>query len=170
MSEWSSEFPYLPNFATFISRISAEPVPYRKFLPTPILESDRQEYTRALYWLLAHDLVIQAHEYVRIIATVKTKRAAKEDYEHERASAREMQEQPLEHDDFPEGEFDAQRDDKGFLDDGHDAVIDRPGKASPSQARCLKVILRNGDEASRKRFAMWVALPEDPSLPEADCR
>lgn len=155
MSEWTSEFPFLPNFATFISRISAEPVPYRKFLPSPILESDRQEYTRALYWLLAHDLVIQAHEYVRIIATVKVKQAAKEDYDHERSEHRDRRQQtPEGGDDFADGEFDAQRDDKGFLDDEHDAIIDRPGKASPSQARCLKVILRNRDEASRKRFAM----------------
>jgi hypothetical protein len=73
---WAKEFPSLPSWPTFISRISATPQPYRRLIPQfngEIVLSDREEYTRALYWLISHDLVVQAHDHVKIVATKATK-------------------------------------------------------------------------------------------------
>ena len=64
--------------------MSSSPQPYRRLFPANATQSDREEYTRALYWLLAHDLVIQAHEYVRIIATAKIKARALQDLTNEK--------------------------------------------------------------------------------------
>lgn len=64
--------------------MSSCPQPYRRLFPANATQSDREEYTRALYWLLAHDLVIQAHEYVRIIATAKIKARALQDLTDEK--------------------------------------------------------------------------------------
>lgn len=64
--------------------MSSSPQPYRRLFPANATQSDREEYTRALYWLLAHDLVIQAHEYVRIVATAKIKARALQDLADEK--------------------------------------------------------------------------------------
>jgi hypothetical protein len=84
ISTWRREFPFLPSWPTFISHISSSPQPYRRLFPANATQSDREEYTRALYWLLAHDLVIQAHEYVRIVATAKIKARALQDLKDEK--------------------------------------------------------------------------------------
>lgn len=84
ISTWRREFPFLPSWPTFISHISSSPQPYRRLFPANATQSDREEYTRALYWLLAHDLVIQAHEYVRIVATAKIKVRALQDLTEEK--------------------------------------------------------------------------------------
>ena len=84
VTTWRSEFPFLPSWPTFISHMSSSPQPYRRLFPANATQSDREEYTRALYWLLAHDLVIQAHEYVRIIATAKIKARALQDLTDEK--------------------------------------------------------------------------------------
>lgn len=175
MSEWAKEFPYLPNWATFICRLSSSPQRYKDLLPSPIIESDRLEYTRALYWLLAHDLIIQVHEYVRVVATRSTKQKAIADLASERRAKHFRLEQPNggpnistglagtarndteDTDDTAEVELDAHPDDKDFLDDLKDSIIERPGKASPAQSRCLKIIIKDKDENARKRFAMCMA-------------
>lgn len=46
--------------------------------------SDREDYTRALYWLISHDLVIQAHAHVKVLATRETKARARKELEQER--------------------------------------------------------------------------------------
>jgi hypothetical protein len=64
--------------------MSSSPQAYRRLFPANATQSDREEYTRALYWLLAHDLVIQAHEYVRIVATSQIKARALQDLADEK--------------------------------------------------------------------------------------
>lgn len=96
MSMWRKQFPFLPNWATFISHISSSPQPYRRLFPTNATQSDREEYTRALYWLLAHDLVIQAHEYVRIIATAKIKARALQDLQEEKENKKKRRKEQRE--------------------------------------------------------------------------
>jgi hypothetical protein len=88
---WAKEFPSLPSWPTFISRISAAPQPYRRLIPQfngEIVLSDREEYTRALYWLISHDLVVQAHDHVKIVATKATKQKARKELDRERTLKR----------------------------------------------------------------------------------
>lgn len=84
-AEWAKEFPTLPPWPSFISRISASPVPYRRLLPdSGENPSEREEWTRALYWLLSHDLVIQTHDHFKVIVNQEIKeKARKEVYSEE---------------------------------------------------------------------------------------
>lgn len=77
----------MPSWPAFIGQISASPQPYRKLIPQTdgeIRLADREEYTRALYWLISHGLVIQAHDHVKIVATKETKEKASRELEEER--------------------------------------------------------------------------------------
>lgn len=96
ISTWRREFPFLPSWPTFISHISSSPQPYRRLFPANATQSDREEYTRALYWLLAHDLVIQAHEYVRIVATAKIKARALQDLTEEKEAKKKRRKEQQE--------------------------------------------------------------------------
>lgn len=96
ISTWRREVPFLPSWPTFISHISSSPQPYRRLFPANATQSDREEYTRALYWLLAHDLVIQAHEYVRIVATAKIKARALQDLTEEKEAKKKRRKEQQE--------------------------------------------------------------------------
>ncbi|KAJ9110438.1 hypothetical protein QFC19_001564 [Naganishia cerealis] len=169
---------FMPNTTTDRSRL----------FPANATQSDREEYTRALYWLLAHDLVIQAHEYVRIIATAKMKSRALQDLREEkenkkkrrkeRRELREAQAQapiqkqktpitgtsmkapdPLTHppelttdsSDDSDREF-GNKDGEDYLSNGIEAVIERPGRPSSGEARCLKMMTQEKEENWQKKF------------------
>ncbi|KAJ9107467.1 hypothetical protein QFC21_000920 [Naganishia friedmannii] len=166
---------------------SLDPMLPRLF-PTNATQSDREEYTRALYWLLAHDLVIQAHEYVRIIATAKIKARALRDLQEEkenkkkrRKEQREMREALAQAQaqkqktpttstsrkasdpsasapelafptsDDSDQEFD-NKDGEDYLSNGGEAVIERPGRPSSGEARCLKMMTQGKEENWQKKF------------------
>jgi hypothetical protein len=78
MVAWSREFPSLPSFDTFISRLSSSVQLYRKMIPPDNFLYDRLIYEQALFWLLEHDLVIRLHTYVRILASAKIKGIARQ--------------------------------------------------------------------------------------------
>jgi hypothetical protein len=184
--EWAKEFPTLPSWPTFIGQISASPQPYRKLIPQingEIRLADREEYTRALYWLISHGLVIQAHDHVKIVATKETKEKASRELEEERKARRvsrelrlrrraSLPEGLLQHrtksDDDLAAEGDGSSTDSGeiseedfdenelredFLNDGQESFIHRPSKPSSAEDRCLRIIMRDKDAEWQRRFA-----------------
>ncbi len=167
------------------------------------MDNDRQEYTRALYWLLANDLLIQAHEYVRVVARAEIKAKAKQQLiadtnirQRERFAEAEAKRRashgnssggetplstlstlPSENSTVafptappssdrlnqcagtnlsPADEAGANKDGPGFLKDPQAAIIDKPGKPSPAESRCLRIIRDQKDEKWQKYFTMWV--------------
>lgn len=68
-----------------MARLSASPIAYRRLIPQQGENpSDREEWTRALYWLVSHDLVIQSHDHYRIIITREVKEKAWKELQKER--------------------------------------------------------------------------------------
>jgi hypothetical protein len=78
MAEWHQEFPTLPSFDAFFSKLSSSIQPYRKLIPNDTFAAERTTYERALYWLLEQDLVVQLHTYVRMVASAKVKGIARQ--------------------------------------------------------------------------------------------
>jgi hypothetical protein len=185
-TEWAKEFPGLPSWPSFISRISASPQPYRKLIPQyagEITLADREEYTRALYWLISHGLVIQAHEHVKIVATKETKDKARRELEEERRLkklAKEARtrkrislpesllgdrpriadeieqlsdESVFNSPDLSEEDFDETEAREDFLKDSQESFIHRPDKPSSAEDRCLRIIMRDKDVERQRRFA-----------------
>ncbi|WVR08929.1 hypothetical protein IAU60_005988 [Kwoniella sp. DSM 27419] len=72
-ARFTRQFPDLPPFPAFISKISASPAPFRDILPSDPDMDTRREYMAALIWLLKHDLVVQAHTRVRVFARKEVK-------------------------------------------------------------------------------------------------
>lgn len=176
----------MPSWPTFIGRISASPQPYRKLIPQldgEIRLADREEYTRALYWLISHGLVIQAHDHVKIVATKETKEKASRELEEERKAryvSRELRlkrraslDESLFNDrtkpeedsanrgdvsssdsgEISEEDFDENELREDFLNDGQESFIHRPSKPSSAEDRCLRIIMRDKDTEWQRRFA-----------------
>jgi hypothetical protein len=53
-------------------------------------------------------------------------------------------------------EFD-NKDGKDFLANGVEAIIERPGRPSSGEARCLKMMTQDKEELWQKKFNMYVA-------------
>lgn len=176
----------MPSWPSFISQISASPQPYRKLIPQQTGEitlADREEYTRALYWLISHGLVIQAHEHVKIVATKETKEKARRELQDDRrlkllakeGRARKRISLPeslagsrpkateefgqlsdeslLNSPDLSEEDFDETEAREDFLDDSQESFIHRPDKPSSAEDRCLRIIMRDKDTERQRRFA-----------------
>ena len=185
-AEWAKEFPTLPSWPTFIGRISASPQPYRKLIPQidgGIRLADREEYTRALYWLISHGLVIQAHDHVKIVATKETKEKASRELEEERKArsisrdlrrtrraslpeslfndrtrfdaeiASRDETSSTDSGEISEEDFDENELREDFLNDGQESFIHRPSKPSSAEDRCLRIIMRDKDTEWQRRFA-----------------
>ncbi|WWC72973.1 uncharacterized protein I206_106937 [Kwoniella pini CBS 10737] len=72
-ARYSREFPTLPTFTAFISKISSSPSPFRDILPSDPDLSTRKLYMSALIWLLKQDLVVQVHTRARVFARKEVK-------------------------------------------------------------------------------------------------
>lgn len=74
---FSVTFPKLPPLVTLIAMISQRPVPFRDLVP-PDVQADpgkRDPWVRAVAWLLRNDLVMQAHQRARVVASGAIKEA-----------------------------------------------------------------------------------------------